>query len=127
MVNFLSSAFSVFESRSESSACEKKSIRSRYSRWTTAVRKVVTGGSMRRFQERILGSARTGVSNTTSDICLLGVCYKFSQDESLVDLPTNNGLADFEHDFSSRILMTYRKGLYTLAICAGSRLLAFSI
>ncbi|PON86856.1 Peptidase C [Trema orientale] len=110
MVNFLSSAFSVFEARSESSACERKSIRSRYSRWTSAVRKVVTSGSMRRFQELILGSARTGVSNSTSDIWLLGVCYKISQDDSFVDLPTNSGLADFEQDFSSRILMTYRKG-----------------
>lgn len=111
MVNFLSSAFSVFEARSESSSCEKKSFRSRYSRWTTAVRKVVTGGSMRRFHERILGSARTGVSYSTSDIWLLGVCYKISQGDSFVDLPSNSELADFQHDFSSRILMTYRKGL----------------
>lgn len=112
MVNFLSSAFSVFEAHSESSsACDKKSIRSRYSKWSTAVRKAVTGGSMRRFHERILGSARTGISNSTSDIWLLGVCYKISSDDSFVGFPTNGGLAEFEHDFSSRILMTYRKGL----------------
>ncbi|XP_062113474.1 cysteine protease ATG4-like [Humulus lupulus] len=113
MVNFLSSAFSVFEAHSESSspvACDKKSIRSRYAKWTTAVRKAVTGGSMRRFHERILGSSRTGISNSTSDIWLLGICYKISPDDSFVDFPTNGGLADFENDFSSRILMTYRKG-----------------
>lgn len=115
MVNFLSSAFSAFEARSSSSseppAVEKKAIRSRFNGWTAAVRKAVTVGSMRRFHERILGSARTGVSSSTSDIWLLGVCYKISQDELSVDSPaTNNGLAAFEEDFSSRILMTYRKG-----------------
>ncbi|XP_037497033.1 cysteine protease ATG4 isoform X2 [Jatropha curcas] len=66
---------------------------------------------MRRIHERVLGPSRTGISNTTSEIWLLGVCYKISQDGSNADAATsNNGLADFTHDFSSRILMTYRKG-----------------
>lgn len=114
MVNFLSSAFSAFEARSSSEppVVEKKAIRSRFNGWTVAVRKALTVGSMRRFHERILGYARTGVSSSTSDIWLLGVCYKISQDEPSVDLPAaNSGLAAFEQDFSSRILMTYRKGL----------------
>lgn len=124
MVNFLSSAFSAFEARSSSSseppAIEKKAIRSRFNGWTAAVRKAVTVSSMRRFHERILGSARTGISSSTSDIWLLGVCYKISQDEPSVDSPaTNNGLAAFEEDFSSRILMTYRKGLCLLVLDVG--------
>ncbi|KAI5341533.1 hypothetical protein L3X38_009408 [Prunus dulcis] len=107
--NFFASAFSIFETHSESSITEKKEIHSRNNGWTEAVRKVVTGGSMRRIHERVLGSSRTGISSA-SDIWLLGVLYKISQDESSGDAATNNGLRAFEQDFSSRILMTYRKG-----------------
>ncbi|KAL5560837.1 hypothetical protein UlMin_037048 [Ulmus minor] len=110
MVNLFSSAFSVFEARTDSSACEKKPIHSRYNAWTSAVKKVVSGGSMRRFHERLLRPNRTDISSSTSDIWLLGVCYKNMQDKSSVDSANNNGLAAFELDFSSRILMTYRKG-----------------
>lgn len=64
---------------------------------------------MRRIHERfVLGSARTGVSNSTSDIWLLGVRYNVSSDDEAV------GLAGFEQDFSSRIIMTYRKGMFRL-------------
>lgn len=64
---------------------------------------------MRWIQERlVLGSARTGVSNSTSDIWLLGVRYNVSSDDETV------GLASFEQDFSSRVIMTYRKGLFQL-------------
>ena len=111
MVNILSSAFYVFEASSDSSACEKKPIHSRYNAWTSAVKKVVSGGSMRRFHERLLRPNRTDISSSTSDIWLLGLCYKNMQDKSSVDSANNNGLAAFELDFSSRILMTYRKGL----------------
>ncbi|KAG8661491.1 cysteine protease ATG4 isoform X2 [Manihot esculenta] len=65
---------------------------------------------MRRIHERVLGPSRTGISSTTSDIWLLGACYKISQDESSGNAATSNGLAAFKHDFSSRILVTYRKG-----------------
>lgn len=112
MVNLLASAFCVFESRSESLDCEKKASHLRGDGWTAAVRKVLTSGSMRRFHERILRSSKTGISTSTSDIWLLGVCYKVSQEESSVESATNNGLVAFEQDLSSRILMTYRKGLY---------------
>lgn len=108
--NFFASAFSIFETHSESSIIEKKEIHSRNNGWTEAVRKVVTGSSMRRIHERVLGSSRTGISSA-SDIWLLGVCYKFSQEESSGDAASNNGLGALEQDFSSRILMTYRKGL----------------
>lgn len=107
---FFTSGFSVDETYSESSASEKKAVHSRNSGWAAAVRKVVTGGSMKRFQERVLGSSRTDVSSSDGDIWLLGVCHKFSQNES-GDVDTSNVLAAFEQDFYSKILVTYRKGL----------------
>ncbi|KAJ9173912.1 hypothetical protein P3X46_017000 [Hevea brasiliensis] len=76
----------------------------------SAMKKIVAGGSMRRIHERVLGPSRTGIPSTTSDIWLLGVCYKISQDESSGDAAASNGLAAFTHDFSSRILLTYRRG-----------------
>lgn len=109
--SFFASAFSVFETYRESpSTAEKKGSHIRNNGWTSAVKKIVAGGSMRRIHERVLGPSRTGISNTTSDIWLLGVCYEISQDGSNGDAVTTNGLAAFTHDFSSRILMTYRKG-----------------
>ncbi|XAR72207.1 hypothetical protein NMG60_11018772 [Bertholletia excelsa] len=60
---------------------------------------------MRRFQERVLGLNKTGMSSSTSDIWLLGVCYKILPEDS-----SSNIVAAFEEDFSSRILLTYRKG-----------------
>ncbi|XP_061988101.1 cysteine protease ATG4-like [Rosa rugosa] len=62
--------------------------------WTAAV--------MRRIHQRVVGSSRTAAISSTSHVWLLGVCYKFDESESAP-------LA-FEHDFSSRILMTYRRG-----------------
>ncbi|WCJ24404.1 Cysteine protease ATG4b [Euphorbia peplus] len=71
-----------------------------------------SSASMRRIQERVLGTCRTGITSTSTDIWLLGVCYKISQHESSSDAVTNttNEVAAFNLDFSSRILMTYRKG-----------------
>ncbi|ESQ39042.1 hypothetical protein EUTSA_v10001432mg [Eutrema salsugineum] len=42
----------------------------------------MTSGAIRRFQERVLGPNRTGLPSTTSDVWLLGVCYKISEDEA---------------------------------------------
>ncbi|XP_038994542.1 cysteine protease ATG4-like isoform X2 [Hibiscus syriacus] len=119
--NFFASAFSVFDTISDSStsssstlACEKKASFSKTNGWTAAVKRVVSGGSMRRIHERVMGPSKTGMSSSTSDIWLLGLCYKISQ-ESSGDLDAINGLTAFKHDFSSRILMTYRKGFD--AIC----------
>ncbi|XP_004492910.1 cysteine protease ATG4 isoform X1 [Cicer arietinum] len=108
---FFTSGFSVDETYSESSASEKKAVYSRNSGWAAAVRKVVSaGGSMRRFQERVLGSSRTDISCSDGDVWLLGVCHKISQQESTGDVDTRNVFAAFEQDFFSKILVTYRKG-----------------
>lgn len=106
---FFTSTFSVFEHNKESSVSEKKAVHSRHNVWTT-VRRVMTSGSMRRIQERILGSRRSGVYSSGGDIWLLGVCHKISQDQASDDAVTSDSVAGFELDFSSRILMTYRKG-----------------
>lgn len=109
---FFASAFSVFETYRESSSCEKKAVHTRNNGWTSVVKKIMVGATMRRIHERVLGPSKTGISSTTSDIWLLGICYKISQDESSGDVATRNELAAFTSDFSSRILMTYRKGLH---------------
>ncbi|XP_059649493.1 cysteine protease ATG4-like isoform X2 [Cornus florida] len=70
----------------------------------------MNGGLMRRLHERVLGLNKTGISSLTSDIWLLGVCYKISQEDLSGDPASSNGLATFIEDFSSRILLTYRKG-----------------
>lgn len=108
--SLFNSAFSVFETYSESSASEKKAVHNKSNGWTAAVKRLVTAGSMRRIHERVLGPSRTGISSSTSDIWLLGVCHKIAQDEALGDAAGNNGLAEFNQDFSSRILISYRKG-----------------
>ncbi|KAH6758647.1 Peptidase family C54 protein [Perilla frutescens var. frutescens] len=79
-----------------------------YEGWRAAVRRVVmNGGSMR----RILGFSRTNISNSNSDIWLLGVCYHVAQEGEDSSNPTQSeGFAAFVEDFSSRILITYRKG-----------------
>lgn len=108
--SLFNSAFSVFETYSVSSASEKKAVHNKSNGWTAAVKRLVTAGSMRRIHERVLGPSRTGISSSTSDIWLLGVCHKIAQDEALGDAAGNNGLAEFNQDFSSRILISYRKG-----------------
>ncbi|CAI0541019.1 unnamed protein product [Linum tenue] len=109
--SFFSSAFTVFESYRESPTCEKKGVHSRSNGWTSAVKKVVAGGSMRRLHERVLGPTKIGIPTQTSDIWLLGTCYKISADGCSAEAEaTGNILAEFTHDISSRILVTYRKG-----------------
>lgn len=111
--SFLSSLFvstlSIFETHPESHSGEKKPTKSRSYGWTTAVKKVVTGGSMRRLQE-LLGTSSTNALSSTSEIWLLGKCYKFSTEESSGATDHGNGSAAFLEDFSSRIWITYRKG-----------------
>ncbi|XP_044466347.1 cysteine protease ATG4-like isoform X2 [Mangifera indica] len=111
---FLTSAFSIFETYSESSAPEKKAGHSKSNGWAASLKRVVTAGSMRRILDRVLGPSRTGIISSTSDIWLLGVCYKISQEESTSDVADSNGLVAFNQDFSSRILITYRKGFDTI-------------
>ncbi|RYQ79664.1 hypothetical protein Ahy_Scaffold2g107619 isoform B [Arachis hypogaea] len=108
---FFPAGFSVYETYNEPSSSEKKAVYFGNSGWAAAVRKVVNSGSMRRFQERVLGTGRTEISSSDGDIWLLGVCHNISQQESTENVDTSNEFAAFEQDFSSKILVTYRKGL----------------
>lgn len=108
---FISSAFSVLDKHSDSSNCGKKPVHVKHNDWKAAVRKAVSFGSMWRIQECVLGSGKSAISSSTSDIWLLGVCYKVSQDEPSGESSASSRLTLFEEDFSSRILITYRKGL----------------
>lgn len=110
--SFFASTVSIFETYSESSVCGKKASNSRTYGWTTALRRAVTGGSMKRLQERIIGPSKTFLFSSTSEIWLLGVCYKALQEVSSGNAVHGNGLDAFEKDFSSRIWMTYRKGWF---------------
>ncbi|KAL2553288.1 Cysteine protease ATG4a [Forsythia ovata] len=97
-----------------SSSTRKKSLSGRnyYEGWRAAVRRVMmNGGSMR----RILGFNKPGISVSNSDIWLLGICYKVCQEgdelnSSSSDQTQREGFAAFVEDFSSLILITYRKG-----------------
>ncbi|KAJ9187156.1 hypothetical protein P3X46_002644, partial [Hevea brasiliensis] len=59
------------------------------------MKKIMVGGIMRRIHKRVLGPSDTGISSTTSDIWLLGVCYKISQEEFSRDATTSNELVAF--------------------------------
>lgn len=119
------SAFSIFEHRSEEgrnsssnsrSSCEKKGVgaknkisNSSSNGWGTAVKRIMASGSMRRIKEHMFGFNRSSIIASTSDIWLLGVCYKLD-DATGGDPVSSSGFAAFVEDFSSRILLTYRKG-----------------
>ncbi|THG18218.1 hypothetical protein TEA_017162 [Camellia sinensis var. sinensis] len=107
---FFLSAFSTFETHGEPKGCGKKGFGTRSNGWTAAVKRVMNGGSMRRIQERVLGLYKTGIFSSTSDLWHLGFWYKISQEDSSSDLAISDGPAAFVEDFSSRILLTYRKG-----------------
>lgn len=109
LLSFVSSTFPIFETISSPSV-DKKEIKSRKYGLTTAVRKVMTGGMMRRIQERFLWSSKADFSSSTSEMWLLGACYKVSPGESSTDTKTTSVLAAFLEDFSSKIWITYRKG-----------------
>ncbi|KAG5223184.1 cysteine protease ATG [Salix suchowensis] len=100
---FFASAFSVFDTHRDSSSTSEKPHIRHGNGWTSAVKKIVAGGSMRRIQECVLGTGKTGISNTPGDIWLLGACYKISQDNSSGDAAATNALAAFNHDFCSFI------------------------
>ncbi|CAH8392140.1 unnamed protein product [Eruca vesicaria subsp. sativa] len=70
----------------------------------------MASGAIKRFQDRVLGPNRIGLPSTTSDVWLLGVCYKLSEDEASEETNDGSLVAALKQDFSSRILMTYRKG-----------------
>ncbi|CAO2838330.1 unnamed protein product [Amaranthus hypochondriacus] len=69
----------------------------------------MASGSIRRIKENMFGFCKSSVVSSTSNIWMLGVCYKL--DDAIGGDPvTSSGFAAFVEDFSSRILMTYRKG-----------------
>ncbi|CAN1194502.1 Cysteine protease ATG4a [Linum perenne] len=109
-----SSAFSVLESYRGSSTREKNGVHIKSNGWTSVVKKVVGGSSMRRLHERVLGPTNVGLPTSTSDIWLLGRCYKIATDGCPADAATINTLAEFTEDFSSRVLITYRKGFVAI-------------
>lgn len=109
---FLVSVFSIFETDSESKDSGKKESSTRGHCWTASVKRVMIGASMRRIEERVLGLNKTGISISSSDIWLLGVCYKISQEYSSADPAHSNGFAAFVEDFESRILMTSMKLIF---------------
>lgn len=109
LLAFLSSAFPIFDTLCSPSLTDKKEVKSR-NYGLTAVKKVMTGGMMRRLQDRFFGTSKADFSSLTSEMWLLGVFYKISPGESSADTSTNTGLTEFLEDFSSKIWITYRKG-----------------
>lgn len=108
----LASAFSKFDKHSESKGVGKKGNSSgRVHGWSTAVKRIMNVSSMRRIQERVLGLNKAELSISTSDIWLLGVCYKMHQEDSSADPAQSDRFAAFLEDFSSRIRTTYRRGM----------------
>lgn len=104
---------SVSQPYREASNSEHKPVCSTHNGWTVILETAsMASGAIRRFQERVLGPSRTGISSSTSDIWLLGVCYKISESESSEEADAGRVLDAFKQDFSSLILMTYRRGLY---------------
>ncbi|WOL13340.1 cysteine protease ATG4B isoform X1 [Canna indica] len=110
LASFFTSTLSFFEKDSTSYSVERKPSKSRSNGWVATLKKVVTSGPMRRFQERILGTGRADTLSSTSDIWFLGRCYKLSLEESSNGCDPADGYAAFLEDFSSRIWITYRKG-----------------
>lgn len=97
----------------EASTSEHKPDCTTNNGWTVILKTAsMASGAIRRFQERVLGPSRTGISSTTSEIWLLGVCYQISEGESSEEADSGRVLTAFRQDFSSLILMTYRRGLY---------------
>ncbi|ONK71361.1 uncharacterized protein A4U43_C04F7750 [Asparagus officinalis] len=104
---FFASTFIIFESYVGSFWGGKRETNPWRYKWTTAVYKILYAGSVQRLQGLMSWTRKPDVLNTTSDIWLLGICYKVIPEEST---HTDRGLAAFSHDFSSRIWMTYRSG-----------------
>ncbi|VVB06314.1 unnamed protein product [Arabis nemorensis] len=99
------------QSYREASTSEHKPDCTTHNGWTVILNTAsMASGAIKRFQERVLGPSRTGISSLTSEIWLLGVCYKTSEGESSEEADSGRVLTAFKQDFSSLILMTYRRG-----------------
>lgn len=100
----------TFGTQFKSKNCATKGVSLRNYRWTTSIKRLMNSCSMWKIRERWLGLNNTGISISGSDIWLLGVCYRKTQEDSSGASSTDDGVASFVQDFSSRILLTYRKG-----------------
>ena len=104
--------FSIFEAHKGALLGEKKTSGSTGNDCASAIKRVMASGSMRRIKEHVFGYSKTNNITSNSDIWLLGVCYKLSsEDVPLGDPVSSSKFAAFVEDFSSRLLLTYRKGL----------------
>ncbi|KAJ1694457.1 hypothetical protein LUZ63_011155 [Rhynchospora breviuscula] len=111
--SIFTSPFSIFESNPNLFSTEKKDTKPRTNEWTKTIKRIMTGGAMRRIQERILGTGRIDTLSPSSETWLLGVCYKVAAEESSSSSTgddADNTFSAFVEDFSSRIWITYRKG-----------------
>ncbi|WOK94852.1 cysteine protease ATG4B [Canna indica] len=110
LANLFSSTLAIFESRTNSFSGDNKSTNTSNYGLTTAMTNAMISGPIRRLQERIMGATRTEALSSTSEIWLLGKCYKISPIGSSDGADPGNSYADFLEDYSSRIWITYRKG-----------------
>ncbi|KAG6478301.1 cysteine protease ATG4B-like isoform X1 [Zingiber officinale] len=110
LASFFTPTFSIFERHSSLFPDEDKPSKSRSYGWTTALKKLMGSGPMRRLQDHILGLNRAYTLSSTSEIWFLGKCYKLSPAESISNSAHGNSFAAFLEDFSSRVWITYRKG-----------------
>ncbi|CAN8254166.1 unnamed protein product [Cochlearia groenlandica] len=98
----------------EASTSELRKVCDSHSGWRVILKTAsMASGAIRRFQDRVLGPSRTGIPSS-SEIWLLGVHYKISESESSEEADAGSVLTAFKHDFSSLILMTYRRGFQTI-------------
>ncbi|WOL05394.1 cysteine protease ATG4B isoform X1 [Canna indica] len=110
LTSFFTTRLSIFERDPNSLLVEDKPSKSRIYGWGATVWKIMASGSIRRLQDRILGSGRGDTLSSTSEIWFLGNCYKLSPEQSSHGSHPGNIFDSFLEDFSSRIWITYRKG-----------------
>lgn len=110
--SFFASTFSIFETYVHFSWGERTGTNLGSYGWITIVKTLLYGGSLRRLQRLILCTNKPDALSPTSDIWLLGICYKVTSADST---NADNGQVAFSNDFSSRIWMTYRKGFCAIS------------
>ncbi|XP_048597262.1 cysteine protease ATG4b isoform X2 [Brassica napus] len=95
----------VSQTLREASTSEHQPVCTPHNDWTVILKTAsMASGAIKRLQDRVLGPSRIGIPSSTSEIWLLGVCYKISEIES------SELAGAFRQDFSSLVLMTYRRG-----------------
>ncbi|KAJ7562441.1 hypothetical protein O6H91_03G069300 [Diphasiastrum complanatum] len=106
--SIVSSTFGVFESNPAVAGASTLGY------WTMAMRRAVgSNTTMRRLRSCILGLTGTNTVASSGTLWFLGLCYKMpfnSENDSVA----TQVFAEFLHDFSSRIWITYRRGFVAL-------------